>query len=264
MNRRLEKEETGNWITDNTGKFSGRAAIYEKYRPSYPDEFIDYLYTEAGFTENSVVADIGAGTGILSRLLAGRGSRVILAEPNADMLALAKEKLGNLSNCEFVRASAENTGLKDNSVDFVTVAQAFHWFDLEQFRAECKRILRPGGKVVLVWNDRHNSGEIDEETFRANVKYCPEFKGFAGGLKHEPETYADFFEGGCDFRSFANIKGLTEDDFINGHLSASYAPEAGTEDFDGYVGALRDIFHGHERDGIVINRMITKSFSGRV
>ena len=248
---------------NNEDKFSGLAEIYERYRPSYPDEFIDYLYSEAGFAPESTIADIGAGTGRLSRLMAKRGSRVILVEVNGEMLAAARRAAEGLPNCGFVLAAAENTGLPDNSADFVTVAQAFHWFDRAEAKAEFRRILKPGGKVVLVWNDRATKNGLDEETYETNRRYCPDFKGFSGG-RHDRGDYADFFEGGCDRRSFANQTVWDKESFIREHLTASYAPRAGAENYDGYVGTLNDIFDRYAKDGTLINHMLTVSYCGGV
>ncbi|MCL2351622.1 MAG: class I SAM-dependent methyltransferase [Firmicutes bacterium] len=250
----------------NTGKFTGKAAIYAKYRPSYPREFIDYLYTEAGFNGDSTIADVGAGTGILSRQLAARGSRVILIEPNGDMLRTARKELAEFRNCEFLHSAAENIALPDDSVDFVTVAQAFHWFDRERFKAECRRLLRPGGKVMLVWNDTHNGGadEMNAEIARVNEKYCRDFAGFSGGTAQKSEMYEDFFEGGCVFRRFAGSRTLDEETFVGGSLSGSYAPKEGADGYTEYVGALRDVFRRFSINGTVTNPVVTRSYCGKV
>lgn len=104
----------------NEEKFSGKAEHYDRYRPSYPDRLIDWLYEKTGA---EAVADIGAGTGKLTSCLAKKPWRVTAVEPNADMLARLKE---NVPEARIIQASAEHTGIKANSVDLVTVAQAFH------------------------------------------------------------------------------------------------------------------------------------------
>ncbi len=113
---------------ESTDKFTDKAEIYAKYRPSYPLEYIEYLISEAGLNEESMIADIGSGTGIISRQLLGRGYTVIGVEPNDDMRKVAEQTLKPDSRFISVKATAENTTLNDNSVDLVTVAQAFHWF----------------------------------------------------------------------------------------------------------------------------------------
>ncbi|MCL2463427.1 MAG: class I SAM-dependent methyltransferase, partial [Defluviitaleaceae bacterium] len=129
----------------NEEKFTGKAGLYRTFRPSYPAELIDYLYSHIGFSSDCSIADIGAGTGIFTRILLERGSKVYAVEPNGDMREAAIKDLSGYENFVPVGASAENTGLDDSGVDFVTVAQAFHYFDRQLFRRECQRILKSGG-----------------------------------------------------------------------------------------------------------------------
>ena len=136
----------------NENKFNGMGKIYSKYRPSYPFSFIDYLFTDVGISQNSIIADIGSGTGILTRQLLEKGCKVYGVEPNADMRVIAESNLREFPGFTSVNRGAENTTIDDNSVDYITVAQAFHCFDRERLKKECHRILKPEGKVVLVWN----------------------------------------------------------------------------------------------------------------
>ena len=137
---------------NHTEKFTGKAEMYQKFRPAYPSAYIRYL-TEK-IPANGTVADIGAGTGILSKALLREGYFVYCVEPNADMRKIAAETLAG--DFQIVNAAAERTALSKNSVDLVVAAQAFHWFDAKAFRRECGRILRPGGIVSLVWNTRRD------------------------------------------------------------------------------------------------------------
>ena len=125
----------------NEERFTGKADVYKKFRPSYPKELIDYLYSQVGFSQDSVIADIGSGTGIFSRLLLECGSQVYCVEPNDDMRQTAEKDLAGFRNFISVNAAAENTGLQEKSVHFVTAAQAFHWFDRQAYKLECQRIL---------------------------------------------------------------------------------------------------------------------------
>ena len=139
---------------DNTARFTGRADVYAKARPGYAPELIDKLCGWAGLGCNSTVADIGAGTGIFSAQLATTGARVIAVEPNDDMRTHAELRFDGADNVIVQGGTAEGTGIEAGSVDLVTAAQAFHWFDGEVFREECLRILRGGAPVALVWNMR--------------------------------------------------------------------------------------------------------------
>ena len=142
----------------NEERFSNRVDSYMNYRPSYPKEAIDYLYNSVGLHSNSKIADVGSGTGIFSKLLLERGSYVIAVEPNQAMRAAAEQMLENEPNFQTISGSAESTGLADRSVEFIVSAQAFHWFDRLAAETEFRRILQPGGKVVLIWNSRLTTG----------------------------------------------------------------------------------------------------------
>lgn len=247
----------------NEDKFTGKADVYAKYRPSYPDALLDFLYAERGFSDAASIADIGAGTGIWSKKLAERGSDVVCVEPNADMLAQARQALAGLP-CRFVQAPAEHTTLGGASVDFITVAQAFHWFDPALFRAECQRILRPQGKVVLIWNQRGES-PARQDIKAINQRYCPNFKGFSGSILKSETLYADFFADGLyEKHTFPNDGQHDEDGFIGGCLSSSYAPNPGQESYAPYVEALRAVFRKYAPDGKLLLPYSTACYIGRV
>jgi len=137
------------------GIFSSKVGDYATSRPSYPDGLYEAL-RDLGALPGvpSVVADLGAGTGLFSRGLLVRGHHVFAVELNAAMRAAADALLHGYEGYRGIAGSAEATTLDDGSVDFVTVAQAFHWLAIDATRTECLRILRPGGKVALIWNDR--------------------------------------------------------------------------------------------------------------
>jgi SAM-dependent methyltransferase len=153
---------------DNTTVFSTRGESYDRTRPGYPEALIDYLYTDQLFSEASAIADIGSGTGKFAQQLLVRGSRVFCVEPNDEMRQIAERKLSYYQGFISVNGTASFTGIKEK-VGAVTAAQAFHWFDRNAFREECRRLLRPGGKVFLIWNFRFPDDEITNtcwEVFR--------------------------------------------------------------------------------------------------
>ena len=141
-------------VQDSTQRFSSRVGNYVRYRPGYPAAAIDLLKNECGLTPASVVADIAFGTGIFTRMLLENGNRVYGVEPNSDMRKAGEEFLRSYPKFTSVAGTAEATTLDDHSVDFVTAAQAAHWFDREKARREFIRICRPGGWTVLLWNER--------------------------------------------------------------------------------------------------------------
>lgn len=249
----------------NEEKFSGKAQLYKAYRPAYPDAALDFLYGELGFSSDSAVADIGAGTGILTALLLSRGVRKMYAvEPNADMRQAMEAALAHDPRFAAVDASAENTGLPAGSIDFVTAAQAFHWFDRARFHAECRRILKPGGQVLLLYNNRVESPIVSENA-AVNRAYCPDFKGFSGGQTQTPEAFADFFKDGtAAHRQFQNPFFLDEKGFVGRSLSSSYAPKPGDKAYDAYVAALRALFRKYAENGRVFMLYETHVYYGEV
>jgi SAM-dependent methyltransferase len=127
--------------------FGSAAEVYDRARPSYPAAAIGWLVERTGLGPGRTVADVGAGTGKLTRLLVPTGARVIAVEPIPEMRAL-------IGAGEVVDGTAEDLPLAAESVDVVTVAQAFHWFDHAKALPELHRVLRPGGWLVLFWNMR--------------------------------------------------------------------------------------------------------------
>jgi len=257
----------------NTGKFDGKGENYSKYRPSYPKDFIDYIDSIDGLNNRSTIADIGSGTGILSKQFLDIGKNVIAVEPNANMRGFAESILGDYMNFTSVNATAENTTLSDRSVDLITVAQAFHWFDRDKFKAECKRILKPDGKVVLVWNTRVPTNESMEDYERIIRKYCPDFEGFSGwkcsslckeiGFDGEND-FETFFEGYYEEKSFQNDQANSLERFIGGALSASYAPNENDENYTAFVTDLKTCFNKYAVNDSVVMLFVTRSYLGIV
>lgn len=250
----------------NEDRFTGLADIYAKYRPSYPDDFIRYLYSGQGFSQGSVIADIGSGTGILTELLLRENSTVYGVEPNADMRGTAECMLSRYPNYISMRGTAERTGLNASSIDFITVAQAFHWFDRPAFKAECRRVLKERGKVILVYNTRDSASQLVMENDAVIHRYCPDFKGFSGGMRgRSPEEYADFFKAGaCEHKVFRNDVVHDEDGFIGRNLSGSYAPKKGSPHYEPYITDLKRLFLKYSHNGFLLMPYLTQSFAGEV
>src|ERR1700720_2688284 len=137
-----------------TARFSDRVENYARYRPGYPLAILDMLARECGLQPSHVIADIASGTGIFPRLLLENGNFVFAVEPNPEMREMGNRLLEGYERLVSVAGTAEETTLRSASVDFVTAAQAAHWFDLPRARAEFVRILKPVGWCVLIWNER--------------------------------------------------------------------------------------------------------------
>lgn len=230
----------------NEEKFSCRAEFYDRCRPSYPDGLIDWLYEKTGA---GAVADIGAGTGKLTACLAKKPWRVTAVEPNADMLARLKK---NVPGARIVQAPAEHTGIETHSVDLVTAAQAFHWFDERAFREECLRILTPRGRLSILWNERTEcalSRERDEICARFCGKDRPGAIGKRSGTEADRFFREEYFSSAEYFRAENPVK-MDRERFLGDTLSRSYALKEGDPDYSRFLGALNDAFTKQERNGI--------------
>src|SRR5215475_15231413 len=141
-------------MSQHTERFTGRVEDYEKYRSRYPAAVIDILVEHCGLRRKHLVADIGAGTGMLSELFLEHGNPVIAIEPNDDMRAACEKLTTVWPGFVVKKGTAEATGLEDATVDFIVVGRAFHWFDLERTKPEFRRILRQDGWIALASNSR--------------------------------------------------------------------------------------------------------------
>ncbi|MBV9948302.1 MAG: class I SAM-dependent methyltransferase [Myxococcales bacterium] len=240
-------------MTDSKDRFTDRVDDYVRYRPGYPEEAIAWLVERTGLGPGRDVADVGAGTGILTRQLLGTGARVIAVEPNAAMRDAAAAELG--ADPSFAgrfatsSGSAEETGLADQSVDVVAAGQAFHWFDPALARAEFARVLRPPGAVVLLWNLRGDTPLIrDYEDLL--VRFAPGYGEVRMRERAEEGPIRAFFSPGAVARvRFEHEQRFDEAGLRGRLLSASYAPRPGHPLHAPMLQRLSEIFRAHERGG---------------
>jgi SAM-dependent methyltransferase len=225
-------------------RFSDRAENYAKYRPSYPAEAIDCILAGLNRTNSVIAADIGAGTGISSRLLADRGIKVIAIEPNKAMRQVAAAH----PLVEWRDGSAEATSLPDDSIDLIACFQAFHWFNPEPTLPEFARILKHGGKIALVWNDRDLEGE-DEFTHQHDLIITKASNNSPIHSRLDGKIYSsiNFLFPLVDRHIFYYQQAFTQDSLIGLAMSASYIPQQGKESKQ-LVKDLTDL-HQKYRDG---------------
>lgn len=252
-------------MNNHKERFSNRVDTYVKFRPSYPKEAIDYLYDVVGLRANAVIADIGAGTGIFSKLLLQRGSQVIAIEPNQAMREAAEQLLSGDANFRTVSGSAEATGLPNESVDFIVCAQAFHWFDRSAAQAEFHRILKPGGKVLLIWNSRLEHGNAFREEYDLLLRTFGSDYEKVTHKNISQETLASFFKNdSMQLERFA-ITQVFDFEGLKGRLmSSSYIPVPESPNFAPMMTELQLIFERHEQDGKVFFDYETEVYWGEV
>lgn len=235
----------------NEDIFNGLGNIYDKYRPSYPHMLIDFLRDELGMNKKSIIADIGSGTGILTQMLLKNSQTVYAIEPNNDMRKIAELKLSRDNNYISINATAEHTTLRHCSVDYITVAQAFHWFDRENFKKECQRILKPNGKVILIWNRRDEDSDYVQLIDSINRTFCPDFSGYSKGMRGGTEklNYNDFFQGNYEIQIFKNPIIFNKERFLGLHQSASYCLKVQNSKYNEYIQCLSRFFDSNSSDG---------------
>ena len=249
----------------NDCKFNGKANDYAKFRPTYPEEYMEYLAADCGLHPGIDVADIGSGTGILTRQLLARGARIFAVEPNRDMRMLAEAELSGYSGFVSVDAAAEHTGLADQSIELITVAQAFHWFDPAQFQQECRRILRSGARVALVWNSRDESSLLVNELGEVCRKFCPAYTGFSGGIQQTPEIFQRFFrDGAYEYKVFRHDLTYDKESFVGRIMSASYSLKENDPKYQDFVDAILGLFEKYSYMDRIITANLTRSYVGLV
>ena len=225
---------------DATKRFDGKGEIYAKARPKYAVELLEYMKNELHIPAESVFADVGSGTGIFTGQLLQEGYRVLAVEPNGDMRKKAEEKLSVNPNFVSVNGTEAHMGLPNHSVDFVTAAQAFHWFDPEAFKKECGRVLKPGGKVMIVYHFRDDQAACIRALADLRRRYNPEFHGFSNGIS--PEKCMAFFDGKCEVFHADNIQTYDRQGYVDRVLSSSYSLKETDGRYAEYLKEINEIF----------------------
>jgi SAM-dependent methyltransferase len=238
-------------VIDSRERFSERVADYVRYRPGYPAALISALIEGLGDPRKLRAADIGSGTGIFTRLLLERGLAVAGVEPNADMRLAAEAALQSCERFTSVAGAAEDSGLADASLDLVTAAQAFHWFRSERTRAEFARILKPGGRLALVWNRRRVSEPFQHAYDALLREFAPEY-GKVNHLALTDEEIGAFFEAGkMTLSSFDNRQQLDFESLLGRLRSSSYCPGEDSNRYRDLKAELERLFARHAVDGAV-------------
>ena len=247
-----------------TERFSSRVENYVRYRPGYPAEVLELLRTECGLAAESIIAEVGSGTGKLTELLLQSESRVFGVEPNREMREAGERLLKGSQRFTSVAASAEMTTLLTGSVDVIVAGQAFHWFDQERSRTEFLRILKPGGWVVLVWNDRQTDTTPFLAAYEALLR---EFATDYEQVNHrniDSTMLSHFFRAEPKLKKFPYSQHFDFEALKGRLLSSSYAPEQGQPRHNAMLERLRQIFDTYQQKGRVAFDYDTLVYYGRL
>ena len=251
--------------TDSVRRFSDRVENYVRYRPGYPPAVLRVVEEECGLTAASVVADVGSGTGILSGLFLRNGNLVYGVEPNEEMRAAGERLLAEYPNFRSVAGAAEATTLADASVDFVPAGQAFHWFDREGARREFRRVLRAGGWVVVVWNERRtDTTPFLRDYERLLLTHGTDYAEVSHKYVDENLIFPFFGEGRARLATFDNEQVFDFEGLRGRALSASYVPAPGHPGHERMMAELAALFAEHNEGGRVVFEYDTKVYYGRL
>jgi ubiquinone/menaquinone biosynthesis C-methylase UbiE len=249
----------------HTERFSGRVDAYRSYRPRFPRAIIQCLRDHDALPEDAVVADIGAGTGMLAEIFLEAGHRVLAVEPNAEMLEACRQLAARYESLQVVQGQAESTTLPDASIDLVAVGRAMHWFDWPRAHREFARILRPAGRVLVATNGHRDSGatvsnRLSEilRKWRTDSVEADTRRGFNERLQEF--LHASSWERTTLHHSmtvdFATLLGYAE--------SLSAIPRPGERGYEGMVAELRAVFAEYQRGGVLVTPLACELYLGRL
>lgn len=236
-----------------TGRFTGRVEAYRRYRSRYPREIIPLLQEKCGLRRESIVADIGAGTGMLSELFLENGNAVFAIEPNADMRSACEELTVRFQQLKCIDGTAEDTHLPERSMDIIAVGRAFHWFDHQKCRAEFTRILKPGGWAVLAGLGPRRGKESVQDDYQAIIRQHGIDYERLRGRYNVKEAVQRFFEGGAlQETEFSGFEELTYEGLEGHTLSLSVTPQPDHPGFLAMQQALKTYFEKYQLDGKIL------------
>jgi ubiquinone/menaquinone biosynthesis C-methylase UbiE len=246
-------------------RFTNRVDAYVKYRPHYPDAVYSYLRENHFVFPGAVIADMGCGTGISAKLFLDHGLVVYGVEPNAAMLTAASDLFKGNSNFIPVLKSAEESGLADQSIDLIVCAQTFHWLDRKKAKQEWKRILKPGGKAALLWNDRRTATTDFLKVYEDFLQmFATDYKEVDHKNTQQKEIFEEFFGGAFTEQQFDNFQLLDLEGLKGRVSSSSYMPDSKHPDYEFMMYCLKKIFTRYQNNDKVSIDYDTKLYIGEL
>ena len=240
--------------------FSSQATNYKNYRPSYPSAVMELILSQI---ESPIIADIGSGTGKLSKLLVEGAKTLYSIEPNRQMRKSAEDIMSCHDNYISIASFAEQTTLPDSSVDIITVAESFHWFDNEKTHAEMRRILKKDGYVFLLCNV-FGGDEFDKEMSNLKISYRAKKNQKTSGISYRERANNLFGENSYNTNEFDNSMEQTFEEFCGGMLSTSFAPDKTSEDYERFINDVKAIFDKYSKNGKINTTITTVCYWGRL
>ncbi len=248
-----------------TKRFSRTVEHYIRYRPGYPDALLEFVHEQLKLTPQSIIADIGSGTGLLTGIFLKNGNPTYAVEPNTEMRHAAEHLLKDYPHFTSVDGTAETTTLPNQSVDFITAGTAFHWFELKVARQEFQRILKPGGYVLLIWNYRNNERSAFMQDYENYLlEYSSDYKKVKEAYPGD-ELFDQFFgKGHWQQVIFENLQVFDFEGLKGRYQSCSYALPEDSSQFNTAMDALRVIFERHQKDGKIEHWYHTVLYYGKL
>ncbi len=247
---------------NNTTRFSNRVEDYVKYRPSYPEEIITFLQQSYGLTQDKLLVDIGAGTGISTELFLKAGYRVIAVEPNREMREKSVELLSSYEGFSAQDGKAEEVALESGSIDGIISGQAFHWFDREKTKQEFKRLLKPGSPVVLIWNERKTTTGFEKDYDELIIRHARDYVQVDHRNIRTEDIEAFFSPQSVQLSIFANEQVFDFEGLEGRLLSSSYMPARGEDGYEAMIADLRNLFDRYQAAGSITIHYDTKVYVG--
>ena len=245
-------------------RFSDRVEDYVRYRPGYPRDLLAVLRRDCGLTNDAAIADIGCGPGNLAAVFLENGNEVFGVEPNAAMRTASEKALQRFPRFHPIEGRAEATNLPSASVDFVVAGQAFHWFEPAAARAEFRRILKAGGWVALIWNERAGGSAFDDAYEAILLKHGIDYQKIRAS-REDAQAIRGFFAGGEVRRAtFKHAQSFDFDGLKGRLLSSSYAPLSGHPAHEPMLEDLRTVFDRNQTEGTVCFQYETTMWYSRL
>ncbi len=241
-----------------TTRFSNRVENYVKYRPSYPEAIITFLEKNIGLQKENRIVDIGSGTGLFSELFLKNGYAVIGIEPNNDMRKEGEKKLGQYPDFTSINHRAEETGLRSNSINLITVAQAFHWMEPVATKKEFLRILKPGGHIVIAYNLRLSHTPFLRAYENLKAKFGDDYHATKNVNDESVKAFYNPME--MKIQQFDNMQMLDFDALKGQLLSSSYIPLPGHVTYNDMITDLAKLFVDYNKNGFVKMEYETKLY----